>query len=117
MERVSPDDAESVEAVPGVELTVLAGASRLNVQRFDIGPGATVPRHSHEQEQVGYVTAGELVFLVGDEDDPDEVVVRAGDSFAIESNEPHAAVNRGDVAVEGVDVFSPPRSAADWGDE
>ncbi|MFC6824394.1 cupin domain-containing protein [Halopelagius fulvigenes] len=116
MERVSADDAESVEAVPDVELTLLAGASRLNVQRFRIGPGATVPRHSHEQEQVGYVTAGELVFLVGDEDDPEEVVVGEGDSFAFESEEPHAAENRGDAPVEGVDIFSPPRTAADWGD-
>ncbi|MDS0299547.1 cupin domain-containing protein [Halogeometricum sp. S1BR25-6] len=113
MERVSTDDVESVEAVPDVHLSVLAGAERMNVQHFRIEPGATVPSHGHEQEQVGYLTAGELTFVLEDR----EVVVRAGDSYALGSEEVHAAENRGDETVEGVDIFSPPRTMADWGDE
>ncbi|MDS0294391.1 cupin domain-containing protein [Halogeometricum luteum] len=113
MERVSADDVESVEAVPDVHLSVLAGAERMNVQHFRIEPGATVPSHDHEQEQVGYLTAGELTFVLEDE----EVVVRAGDSYALDSEEVHAAENRGEETVEGVDIFSPPRTMADWGDE
>ncbi|SFG49027.1 Cupin domain protein [Halopelagius inordinatus] len=117
MERVSTDDVESVEPVSGVGLSVLARTEGMNVQRFAIEPGATVPTHSHEQEQVGYVVSGELTFLVGDGEDPTEVVVREGDSFALAAHETHGAENRGDVTVEGVDIFSPPRIAADWGDE
>lgn len=132
MERVSTDDVETVEPVSGVGLSVLARTEGMNVQRFAIEPGATVPTHSHEQEQVGYVVSGELTFLVGDgaeprsagsQDSPDdgenqeEVVVREGDSFAFAAHETHGAENRGDVTVEGVDIFSPPRIAADWGDE
>ena len=113
MERVSADDVEAVEAVPDVHLSVLAGAERMNVQHFRIEPGATVPSHGHEQEQVGYLTAGELTFVLEDE----EVVVRAGDSYALDSEEVHAAENRGEETVEGVDIFSPPRTMADWGDE
>lgn len=117
MERVSTDDVEAVEPVSGVGLSVLARTERMNVQRFAIEPGATVPAHSHEQEQLGYVVSGELTFLVGDGDDPEEVVVGAGDSFALDAHETHGVENRGDVTAEGVDVFSPPRIAADWGEE
>ncbi|ELZ33543.1 cupin [Halogeometricum pallidum JCM 14848] len=113
MERVSEDEVEAVEAVPDVHLSVLAGAERMNVQHFRIEPGATVPSHGHEQEQVGYLTAGELTFVLED----GEVVVREGDSYALEAEEVHAAENRGEEAVEGVDIFSPPRTMADWGEE
>jgi quercetin dioxygenase-like cupin family protein len=115
MERVSADSVEAVEAVPDVHLSVLAGSDRMNVQHFRVEPGATVPAHSHEQEQVGYVVSGELTFVVGE--DETEVVVGPGDSYALDADELHAAENRGDVPVEGLDVFSPPRRMADWGDE
>lgn len=114
MERVATDDADMVEAVPDVHLSVLAGAERMNVQHFRIEPGATVPSHSHEQEQVGYLTAGELTFVL---EGGEEVVVRAGESYALDAGEVHAAENRGGETVEGVDIFSPPRTMADWGDE
>lgn len=114
MERVSEDEVEAVEAVPDVHLSVLAGAERMNVQHFRIESGATVPSHGHEQEQVGYLTAGELTFVLEDEE---EVVVRKGDSYALDAEEVHAAENRGEETVEGVDIFSPPRTMADWGDE
>ncbi|SFR54425.1 cupin domain-containing protein [Halogeometricum limi] len=112
MERVPTESVEAVEAVPDVHLSVLAGAERMNVQHFRIEPGATVPAHSHEQEQVGYITRGELVFVVGDEEE--EVVVREGDSYALAADEVHGAENRGEETVEGVDIFSPPRTMADW---
>ena len=115
MERVATDDVEAVEAVPDVHLSVLAGADRMNVQHFRIEPGATVPAHSHEQEQVGYLTAGELTFVLDGEEE-EEVVVRAGDSYALDAEEVHAAENRGEETVEGVDIFSPPRTMADWGE-
>ncbi|WP_135829383.1 cupin domain-containing protein [Halorussus halobius] len=112
MQVVPKDAEESTEAVEGVHLSMLAGAERMNVQHFDIEPGATVPEHSHDHEQTGYVTQGTLTFLV----DGEEFAVSAGDSYAIPSDEPHAAENRGDVPVEGLDVFSPPRTDPDWQD-
>lgn len=112
MEVVPKDAVESTEAVEGVHLSILAGAERMNVQHFFIEPGADVPEHSHENEQTGLVTQGTLTFLV----DGEELEVSAGDSYAIPADEPHAAENRGDVPVEGVDVFSPPRENPDWKD-
>jgi quercetin dioxygenase-like cupin family protein len=114
MERVSPSETDSTEAVDGVHLARLAAGAEMSVQHFRIEPGAVVPEHAHPHEQTGYLTAGTLTFLV----DGDEIVVSAGDSYVVPGDEPHAAENRGDVTVEGVDVFAPPRLDPDWtGDE
>ncbi|AUV82951.1 cupin domain-containing protein [Salinigranum rubrum] len=110
MERVPLSGVEPAEAVDGVHLSQLAAGTEMSVQHFRIDPGARVPEHSHPHEQTGYVTAGELTFLV----DGEEVTVSAGDSYAIPGDEPHGAENRGDEPVEGVDIFAPPRVNPDW---
>ena len=112
MERVSVTDREATEAVEGVHLSILAGAEKMNVQHFDIEPGAEVPEHSHPHEQTGYIFEGTLTFLV----DGEELEVAAGDSYAIPGDEAHAAENRGEMPVRGVDIFSPPRENPDWKD-
>lgn len=112
MERVGVDDREQIEAIDGVHLSLLAGGDRMNVQGFEVEPGATIPEHSHEHEQTGVVYEGELTFVV----DGEEIVVGPGDSYAIPGDEPHAAENRTDAVVRGVDVFSPPRTDPDWMD-
>ncbi|WP_158055681.1 cupin domain-containing protein [Halorussus halophilus] len=110
MERVPTEAVESTEAVEGVHLSMLAGGEQMNVQHFFIEPGATVPEHSHHHEQAGLITQGTLTFLV----DGEEIDVGEGDSYSIPGDEPHAAENRGDVPVKGVDIFSPPRENPDW---
>jgi quercetin dioxygenase-like cupin family protein len=110
VETVSHADDDGVEAVPDVFLQEGAAGEETSVQRFEIQPGATVPEHSHPHEQAGYVASGELTFLV----DGDERVVSAGDSYVLPGGEPHAAENRGDEPVVGVDVFAPPRTDPDW---
>jgi quercetin dioxygenase-like cupin family protein len=110
MDRISTGDAETVEAVPGVFLQQLAVGDETSVQHFRIEPGAEVPEHDHHHEQAGFVYQGELTFVV----DGDEVAVGAGDSYVLHGGEPHAAVNEGDEAVRGVDIFAPPRANPDW---
>jgi quercetin dioxygenase-like cupin family protein len=110
MERVTRSEVEAVEAVDGVHLSQLAAGERTSVQQFYIEPGRSVPEHDHEHEQAGYITAGALTFLV----DGEELLVQEGDSYVVPGGEPHAAENRGDVPVEGVDIFSPPRTDPDW---
>jgi len=112
MEVVTRVARETVEAVEGVYLTQLAVGDRASVQQFHIEPGAVVPEHSHEHEQVGYVTGGSGVFLV----DGEELTVGPGDSYVLPSAEPHGVENRGDDPLEGVDVFAPPRANPDWMD-
>lgn len=99
-----------VEAVEGVYLARLSVGDEMSVQHFHIGPGASVPEHSHHHEQVGFVYDGTLIFEV----DGEEHVVTTGESYAIPGDEPHAARNDGDTPVDGIDVFSPPRADPDW---
>jgi quercetin dioxygenase-like cupin family protein len=110
METVAHSARPTVEAVDGVHLTQLAVGEAMSVQHFHIEPGATVPEHSHHHEQTGYVFRGTFAFTV----DSEEHVVGSGDSYVIPGGEPHAAENRTDEPVEGIDIFAPPRENPDW---
>ena len=110
MDHVSLSEVEATEAVDGVHLAMMAGADEMNVQHFEIEPGATVTEHSHPHEQVGFVYEGTVTFLVGGE----EIVCGPGDAYALPGGEPHAAENRDEKTVRGIDVFSPPRENPSW---
>ncbi len=110
MDHVPKTAVETAEPIEGVELALLATGQEANIQHFRIGPGATVPEHSHPHEQLGYLMRGELAFVV----DGEEVVVEAGDSYRLTGDEPHAVENGSDTVAEGIDVFSPPRTDPDW---
>lgn len=103
-------DSDPTEAVDGVHLAMLAGGEEMNVQQFEIDPGASVPEHSHPHEQAGYLVSGTLTFVLDDE----ERELGPGDSYVIPGGESHGAENRGDETVRGIDVFSPPRENPDW---
>lgn len=109
-EQTSLTDVELSEAADGVHLALLAGTESMNVQHFEIEPGAVVDEHSHPHEQTGFIYEGELTFHTDDED----IVCGPGDSYAIPAEQPHAAENRSDELVRGVDVFSPPRENPNW---
>ena len=110
MERVSVDDVDASEAAEGVHLALLAGHEEMNVQHFEIEPGASVDEHSHPHEQTGFIYEGELTFLT----DGEEIACGPGDSYAIPGEQPHGAENRGEETVRGVDIFSPPRENPSW---
>ncbi|MBS3761010.1 cupin domain-containing protein [Halodesulfurarchaeum sp.] len=110
MDRVSRSEVESAEPIDGVQLALLAAGEHMNIQQFRIEPGAVVPEHSHQNEQLGYLLRGELTFTVKG----DEIVVQAGDSYNLQGNEPHAIENTGERVAEGIDIFSPPRTDPDW---
>ncbi len=74
--------------------------------RIVLEKGATVPEHSHYNEQISYILEGALRFLVGGE----EKVVHAGEVLIIPPHVPHSAE-----ALErtvDLDIFTPPRQ--DW---
>jgi quercetin dioxygenase-like cupin family protein len=110
MDSMAPADGETVEVVDGVYLTQLVAGERMSVQQFHIEPGAAIPEHSHRHEQAGYVARGTFTFLV----EGTERVISRGESYTIPGGEPHSAENRADVPVDGVDIFSPPRTNPDW---
>ncbi|APW96565.1 cupin [Halobiforma lacisalsi AJ5] len=127
MQRVALEDLEASEAADGVHLALMAGSESMNVQHFEIEPGAVVEEHSHPHEQTGFIYEGELTFLTDTDeqrsssdrksagsDGGEELVCGPGDSYAIPGGQPHAAENRGDETVRGVDIFSPPRENPSW---
>lgn len=113
MDVDSYDERDAVEVLDSVHLAQLAAGDRASVQHFRIEPGAVVDTHSHEHEQLGFMSAGELVFTV----DGDERVVGTDDSYVIPADEPHAAENCGDDVAIGIEVFVPPRETPPWAEE
>lgn len=123
MDIATREGREVVEAAEGVHVAELLAGERASVRYFRIDPGARVPEHSHSEEQVGYVTQGVLTLVVGEAGsvEVDGEPVEAGehrldadDAYLIPGGQPHAAANRSDGLVEGVDVFAPPRSGPGW---
>jgi quercetin dioxygenase-like cupin family protein len=108
-ETISENHTE--EVFDGVHVTPLAVGDRMSVQHVHLEPSARVPEHDHPHEQVGFVYEGTLT-LVGA--DGTEVVATPGESYAVPGDEPHAAVNQGDVALDCLDIFSPPREETPW---
>ncbi|ELZ40920.1 cupin [Halorubrum saccharovorum DSM 1137] len=107
---------EAVDAAEGLRKGVLLdesdGAPNFAMRRFELAPGAAVPRHTNAVEHEQYVLAGEYVVGIGDE----EHVVAPGDALFIpagvehwyrnESEEPGAficAVPNGDDEIELVE--------------
>jgi len=111
MDVVSDDAFEEVEAEPGVYLAQLATGAEMSIQHLRMEPGARVPEHSHHHEQVGFVYEGEQTFVL---ESGEAVAIGPGESYRLESDEVHAAENRGDEQLRAVDVFSPPRPDPDW---
>lgn len=73
----------------------------------EIDPGAALPEHHHENEQLGMVLRGSMTFRVGEE----ERELGPGGMWRIPSNAPHSATAGPDGAI-ALDVFTPTRD--DW---
>ncbi len=80
---------------------------RITMAVVEIDPGAEVPEHHHEHEQLGLVIRGSLTFRIGDE----EHELGPGGIWRSPSDVPHSARGGSEGAVV-LDVFSPTRD--DW---
>jgi unsaturated pyranuronate lyase len=78
--------------------------SRVTLAVVEIEPHATLPEHSHENEQLGIVLRGSVLFRVGKE----EKAVEAGGTWSIPSDTPHFVRGGADGAVV-LDIFAPTR--------
>jgi quercetin dioxygenase-like cupin family protein len=100
------DRLEHLRIWDGVTVQAVEGA-RTTLAVVDLEPGATVPEHRHDNEQLGVLIRGAMRFRVGDE-------VRdlaPGDTWRVLSEVPHevAAGPEGALAIE---CFTPVRD--DW---
>ena len=80
---------------------------RLTLAVVEVEPGAELLEHRHDNEQLGIVVQGSVIFRVGDE----ERSLSAAGIWRIPSDAPHT-VTAGDDGAVVTDVFSPPRE--DW---
>lgn len=80
---------------------------RMTMAVIELDPGAHVPEHRHENEQLGLVLQGMLIFRVGDETSE----CRPGQTYRILADTPHEAT-AGPKGAVVLDVFAPIR--ADW---
>ncbi|WP_434521159.1 cupin domain-containing protein [Halorubrum sp. AS12] len=87
---------EPVEAAEGLSKGVLLdesdGAPNFAMRRFELAPGAEVPRHTNAVEHEQYVLAGEYVVGIGEE----EHAVSPGDALLIPAGVEHWYRNEGD---------------------
>ncbi|PSQ21155.1 cupin domain-containing protein [Halobacteriales archaeon QS_8_65_32] len=114
MDRISEAEREPAAVAEGVYLADLAAGERTSMKHWRIEPGATLPTHRHDNEQIGYVISGALVARVGEGTDAEEYRLEPGDSYVLPSDERHGAENRGDEPATGVGILSPPRGDPDW---
>ncbi len=87
----------------------ITGAQAM-LARIELKKGAIVPRHSHPNEQISWITEGILRFTLGEPGQERTVDVSAGEVLVIPGNLPHAAEAL-DNTVD-FDLFAPPRE--DW---
>ena len=87
---------EPVDAADGLRKGVLIdesdGAPNFAMRRFELAPGAAVPRHTNAVEHEQYVLAGEYVVGIGEE----EHTVSPGDALLIPAGVEHWYRNEGD---------------------
>ena len=96
-------DVKVVDLAAGVSGRPLVGeGAMLNVIEFE--PGATVPLHSHEHEQLGIVLQGMQALVIGDE--PHEMGPM--DGYVIPGGVEHAAYCGPEGALV-LDIFRPVR--------
>jgi quercetin dioxygenase-like cupin family protein len=88
---------------PGISIKTLTHGRNSLLTEFRLKAECHLPRHSHPQEQTGYLVSGCIRLIIGEE----ETVVRPGDSWNIPGDTVHGAfILEDSVAIE---VFSPVR--------
>jgi quercetin dioxygenase-like cupin family protein len=92
-----------IQPIAGVEQKTLTYGEKTLLTEFLLKQGHTLPRHSHPNEQIGYLVKGRIILSIADQ--VYETV--AGDSWCIPGNVEHSAeIIEDSIAIE---VFSPVR--------
>ena len=92
-----------VQMREGISRQNLVNGDLTHLVKFFVEKGATMPTHSHKEEQTGYLIKGRMIMTIGGVDHE----LGAGDSWSIKSHIPHSvSVIENSVIL---DVFSPVR--------
>lgn len=91
------------QVLPGIELKTLTHGQTTLFAEFRLQKGRLLPKHSHPQEQTGYLVSGSIRLTIGSE----VFTAGPGDSWCIPGGVDHQAeILEDSVAIE---VFSPVR--------
>lgn len=91
------------QVLPGIKLKTLAYGQKTSFTEFKMKKGSILPKHSHINEQTGYLIKGRINLTVRNE----TFEAEPGDYRCIESNIEHGAEVIEDSVV--IEVFSPLR--------
>ena len=80
---------------------------RITLAVVELDPGADLPSHTHEAEQVGLCIEGSIMF----DNDGEVRTLGPGGAWAVKSGRPHKAIAGPEGAIV-IEVFNPVR--ADW---
>jgi quercetin dioxygenase-like cupin family protein len=100
------DRLEHIRIWGGVTVQAVEG-DRTTLAVVELEPGANVPEHRHDNEQLGVLIRGAMHFRVGDETRD----LAPGDTWRILSDVPHE-VTAGPEGALAIECFTPVRG--DW---
>ncbi len=87
--------------IDGIEMKTLVYGENSLLTRFHLKKGGILPKHSHSQEQTGFLVSGKIKLFI----DGEEFLTEPGDTWSIKSDIKHwAQIIEDSVAIE---VFSP----------
>lgn len=95
-------DARFDQPVPGLDRHCIDAQNAL-VAHVVLHPGATVPVHQHESEQISVILSGKIKWFLGEE--RREVIVEGGTVLVLPPNYPHGVETIETTHI--VDVLSP----------
>lgn len=108
MEKIVVKKEDALKRVfKGVSLDSLAVGEKSMVTKMNYVKGNFADTHQHPHEQCGYVVSGEYRLKVELPEHSIDVLLHAGDSYAIPGDTPHSF----EVLLSGevIDVFTPQR--------
>lgn len=97
------DETGYKDLLEGISMKPLVYGDNSLMAKFRLKKGSKLPRHSHPQEQTGYMIFGKMKLII----DREAFITTSGDSWSIPGNvEHHAEIIEDSIAIE---VFSPVR--------
>jgi quercetin dioxygenase-like cupin family protein len=108
LRSINWDEVELETVNANMRRRIVTG-EKMTVAKIYFDDGFVVPMHSHHNEQITQVVKGQMQFVFGG-DEPEEMLLRAGDVVVIPPHIPHQATCIGEV--EEIDMWAPRRD--DW---
>ena len=93
-----------VQMREGISRQNLVNGDHTHLVKFFVEKRATMPTHSHKEEQTGYLIKGRIIMTIDGVDHE----LGAGDSWSIKGHIPHSVSVIEDSVI--LDVFSPVRT-------